>query len=557
MIKKLVIRNYALIDSLEIDFVRGFSVITGETGAGKSIILGALSLILGQRADVRVVTDTSVKTVVEGTFDLSRYDLEAFFEDNDLEYDATDCLLRREISPSGKSRAFINDMPVTITQLKSLGERLIDIHSQHQNLLLADSRFQLRLVDVLAHNAQEADAYRQAYKKLCELRCRYAQAKRQQDEARADEDYWRFQWSQLEEARLIDGEQEELETEQERLSHAEEIKEKLYEIDALLNGEDNGMLNLLKALLSRMRSLQEYFAEAEPLAGRTESAYIELKDIDGTLADWNEQLTVDPERLAAVQERLDMLYTLQQKHRVKSVAELIALRDDFAAKLSCIDNSDALLEALCRDIDAAQQEVESCAARLTATRQVQAPLLADKLMNEARPLGMPHVQVEVCLEPHAYDETGAEQVVIRFSANKNQALQPVADVASGGEISRLMLCIKSLVADALALPTIVFDEIDTGVSGDIAARMGRIMQRMSRYMQVIAITHLPQVAAIGDNHYRVYKDNSGDATRTHLVGLSESEREEEIARMLSGTTLTEAALNNARALLDARMEQTM
>lgn len=557
MIKKLVIRNYALIDSLEIDFVRGFSVITGETGAGKSIILGALSLILGQRADVRVVTDTSVKTVVEGTFDLSRYDLEAFFEDNDLEYDAADCLLRREISPSGKSRAFINDMPVTIAQLKSLGERLIDIHSQHQNLLLADSRFQLRLVDVLAHNAQEADAYRQAYKKLCELRCRYAQAKRQQDEARADEDYWRFQWSQLEEARLIDGEQEELETEQERLSHAEEIKEKLYEIDALLNGEDNGMLNLLKALLSRMRSLQEYFAEAEPLVGRTESAYIELKDIDGTLADWNEQLTVDPERLAAVQERLDMLYTLQQKHRVKSVAELIALRDDFAAKLSCIDNSDALLEALCRDIYAAQQEVESCAARLTATRQVQAPLLADKLMNEARPLGMPHVQVEVCLEPHAYDETGAEQVVIRFSANKNQALQPVADVASGGEISRLMLCIKSLVADALALPTIVFDEIDTGVSGDIAARMGRIMQRMSRYMQVIAITHLPQVAAIGDNHYRVYKDNSGDATRTHLVGLSESEREEEIARMLSGTTLTEAALNNARALLDARMEQTM
>lgn len=557
MIKKLVIRNYALIDSLEIDFARGFSVITGETGAGKSIILGALSLILGQRADARVVTDTSVKTVVEGTFDLSRYDLRAFFEENDLEYDATDCMLRREISPSGKSRAFINDTPVAIAQLKSLGERLIDIHSQHQNLLLADSRFQLKLVDVLAHNAQEADAYRQAYKKLCELKRRYAQTKREQDAARADEDYWRFQWSQLEEVRLIDGEQEELETEQERLSHAGEIKEKLYEIGALLNSEDNGMLNLLKALLSRMRSLQEYFAEAESLTGRTESAYIELKDIDGTLADWNDRLAVDPERLTAVQERLDVLYTLQQKHRVKSVAELIALRDDFAAKLSCIDNSDALLEALCRDIDVAQQEVESCAAQLTATRKAQAPLLADKLMNEVRPLGMPHVQVEVCLEPHAYDETGAEQVVIRFSANKNQALQPVADVASGGEISRLMLCVKSLVADALALPTIVFDEIDTGVSGDTAARMGRIMQRMSRYMQVVAITHLPQVAAIGDNHYRVYKDSSGDATRTHLVSLSESEREEEIARMLSGTTLTEAALNNARALLDARMEHTI
>lgn len=556
MIKKLIIRNYALIDSLEIDFASGFSVMTGETGAGKSIILGALSLILGQRADVRVVTDMAVKTVVEGSFDISQYDLDSFFEDNDLEYDATDCMLRREISPSGKSRAFINDTPVTIAQLKSLGERLIDIHSQHQNLLLADSRFQLRLVDVLAHNADETEAYAKAYKTLCELKRRYSQVKQQQDAGRADEDYWRFQWSQLDEARLVDGEQEELEAEQERLSHAEEIKEKLYEIRALLDSDEGGTLNLLKTLLSKMRSVQTYFAEAESLADRAESAYIELKDIDSTFACWNEQLSVDPERLLQVQERLDVLYTLQQKHRVKSVAELIALRDDFAMRLSRIDNSDALLDVLLRDIEVAQQALEICASRLSATREAQAPLLAERLMEEVRPLGMPHVQVAVCLEPHVYDETGGEQVVIRFSANKNQPLLPVSDVASGGEISRLMLCIKSLVADALALPTIVFDEIDTGVSGDIAARMGRIMQRMSRYMQVIAITHLPQVAAIGDNHYRVYKDNSGDTTRTHLVRLSEHEREEEIARMLSGTVLTEAAVNNARSLLDARMEQT-
>lgn len=548
MIRKLVIRNYALIDSLDIDFAQGFSVITGETGAGKSIILGALSLILGQRVDTKVVTDTSVKTLVEGTFDVAQYNLRDFFEENDLEYD-DECIIRREIAPSGKSRAFINDTPVTVAQLKQLGDRLIDIHSQHQNLLLADSGFQLRMVDVLAHNAQELEAYQVEYKRCVALAAELDAARRRLADAHADEDYIRFQYAQLQEARLVAGEQEELELEQERLTHAGDIKEALYEITSLLEGNEASVLSALNTILSRARSLHNYFPEAQQAADRLDSAYIDLKDLNATFSDWNESLAVDPERLAWVEERLDTIFTLQQKHRVKSVEELIALRDEYAAKLSSIDSSDADIEKLQQQLSEAEREREIKAKKLTATRVECAQKLSTLLAEELRPLGMPHVQISVDLEPCSYYKMGAEQVVIRFSANKNQTLQPVAEVASGGEISRLMLCIKSLVADAMSLPTIIFDEIDTGVSGDIAARMGRIMHRMAQYMQVIAITHLPQVAAIGNYHYRVYKDNSGDSTHTHLLQLGNEQRVEEIARMLSGTTLTEAALNNARVLL--------
>ncbi len=548
MIRKLVIRNYALIDSLDIDFAQGFSVITGETGAGKSIILGALSLILGQRVDTKVVTDTAVKTLVEGTFDVATYHLKPFFEENDLEYD-DECIIRREIAPSGKSRAFINDTPVTVAQLKQLGDQLIDIHSQHQNLLLADSGFQLRMVDVLAHNTQELRAYQEAHQRCVTLTAELETARRQLADAHADEDYIRFQYAQLQEARLVAGEQEDLELEQERLTHAGDIKETLYEITSLLEGNDMSVLVALNTMLSRARSLHSYFPDAQQAIERLDSAYIDLKDLNATFADWNESLVVDPERLAWVEERLDTIFTLQQKHRVKSVDELIALRDEYAAKLDSIDNSDADIEKIERQLAEAERERETKAKELTATRISSARNLSSLLVEELRPLGMPHVQIVVDVEPCNYYKMGAEQVVIRFSANKNQALQPVSDVASGGEISRLMLCIKSLVADALSLPTIIFDEIDTGVSGDIAARMGAIMRRMSQYMQVIAITHLPQVAAIGNHQYRVYKDNSGESTHTHLVQLNEEERVEEVARMLSGTTLTEAALNNARVLL--------
>ena len=550
MIKKLVIRNYALIDSLDIDFMQGFSVITGETGAGKSIILGALSLILGQRVDSKVVIDASAKTLVEGTFDIASYNLQPFFEENDLEYDAHDCIIRREIAPSGKSRAFVNDTPVTVAQLKTLGDALRDIHSQHQNLLITDSAFQLRLVDVLAHNEQERQAYGAAYELCNSLKKRLDDALRRIADAQADEDYIRFQYTQLLDARLIAGEQEELEAEQERLEHAGDIKELLYELDALMQGEQGGVLSALSAILSRTRTLTNYFPEAQQLLERLDSAYIEVKDINETYSGWNDTLRVDPERRAWVDERLDVLYTLQQKHHVKSVDELIALRDSYAAQLAAIDNSDAEIDALEAELNVACDERAKCAEALTHTRRLQAEQLSQQLVEELRPLGMPHVQVEVALEPCEYNKWGAEQVVLRFSANKNQPLQPVSAVASGGEISRLMLCVKSLVAHALALPTIIFDEIDTGVSGDIAARMGAIMKRMSQYMQVIAITHLPQVAATGNKHYRVYKDDTADATRTHLLQLTADERVEEIARMLSGTTLTEAALNNARALLN-------
>ncbi len=550
MIKKLVIRNYALIDALEIDFTKGFSVITGETGAGKSIILGALSLILGQRIDTKVVTDTSQKTIVEGTFDISSYQLQDFFQENELEYDDTDCIMRREIMPSGKSRAFINDSPVTVAIMKCLGDRLIDIHSQHQNLLLADSRFQLQLVDVLAHNEAEKKAYQQAYRNYLQLTHALEEMCARQDKERADEDYIRFQYNQLDEAHLVDGEQEELEAEQERLTHAGEIKERLCEITSLLEGEENGILDNLKAVFMRSNTLLNFFPEAESVAQRVESALIELKDLDATFVEWNDTLAIDPERLEWVERRLDTLYVLQQKHHVRSVAELINIREEFAKRLLSIDNSDNHIEQLQQEVEASRKMMLRCADILTATRVRQAPLMAERLTNAVRPLGMPHVQVAVDVESHSCGEMGAEQVVIRFSANKNQPLQPVAEIASGGEISRLMLCVKSLVADAIALPTIIFDEIDTGVSGDIASRMGYIMKEMSQYMQVIAITHLPQVAALGSTHYRVYKDNSGDSTRTYLTKLKAEQRIEEVARMLSGTTLTDAALNNARVLLD-------
>lgn len=549
MIKKLIIRNYALIESLDIDFSQGFSVITGETGAGKSIILGALSLILGQRVDTKVVTDASVKTLVEGSFDIAPYDLQDFFDENDIEYDATDCIIRREISPTGKSRAFINDTPVTVALLKQLGDRLIDIHSQHQNLLLADSAFQLRLVDVLAHNNQELTAYQAAYEEYQRLVRELAEARRRVSDANAEEDYIRFQYSQLFDAQLVAGEQEELEQEREILAHAGDIKDILYEANARMQGEEKGVLSALNAVLSRVRSLQNIYPEAGAIIERMQSAYIELKDIDATLSDWNDNLSVEPERLAWIEERLSTLYMLKQKHHVATVEELIALRDDYALKLNSIDNSEAEISALEQRVELAQSHCKACAEVLTQTRAGQAPLLAARLTEELRPLGMPHVQIAVDIEPCDFYRMGAEQVVIRFSANKNHPLLPVAEIASGGEISRLMLCIKSLMADVLALPTIIFDEIDTGVSGDIAARMGGIMKNMSQYMQVIAITHLPQVAATGSTHYKVYKDNSGDTTHTQLLRLDDNERIDEIARMLSGTTLTDAALNNARALL--------
>lgn len=555
MIKKLSVSNYTLIDELHIDFSAGFSVITGETGAGKSIILGALSLILGQRADLKSLRRSDEKAVIEGVFDIASYHLRDFFDENELDYDEGECILRREILPSGKSRAFINDTPVSLAQLKTLGEQLIDIHSQHQNMLLADSRFQLRVVDTMAGDAALLADYREHYRRWRERLQAYTRLQEENRSGREEEDYLRYQLAQLDEAHLQEGEQEELEVELQTLQHAEEIKNELAVLQEFLHAEETGVVSLLNATLSRMRALSRLYPEVDEWAGRLESDYIDLKDIASTVDRSQENLNMDPERLAWVENRLDTYYSLQQKHRLASAAELLALRDSFAERLARIENYDEELATLKHEVDEAESQVRDLAERLTRVRRQSAADISHTLTERVKPLGMPHLQFEIEVSPRPqFDETGGDAIRFLFSANKNQPLQPVSEVASGGEISRLMLSLKALVAHAMALPTIVFDEVDTGVSGEIADKMARIMREMSRCMQVISITHLPQVAAWGQTHYRVYKSDTATATATHLVRLTDSERVEEIARMLSGSSLTAAALDNARELLN-RNEQ--
>lgn len=550
MIKKLSVSNYTLIDELHIDFEPGFSVITGETGAGKSIILGALSLILGQRADLKSLRHSDEKAVIEGVFDIASYHLRDFFDENELDYDEGECILRREILPSGKSRAFINDTPVSVAQLKALGEQLIDIHSQHQNLLLADSRFQLRVVDTMAGDAALLADYREHYHRWRERLQAFARLQEENRTGREEEDYLRYQLGQLDEAQLKEGEQEELEGELQTLQHAEEIKNELAVLQACLHGEETGVVSLLNAALSRMKSLSRLYPEVDEWIGRLESDYIDLKDIATTVDRSQENLNIDPERLAWVENRLDTYYSLQQKHRVSNAAELLALRDSFAERLARIENYDEELAALKRQVEEQEQQVRDLAARLTEVRQQSAAGISQTLTERVKPLGMPHLQFEIEVAPRPQlDETGGDTIRFLFSANKNQPLQPVSEVASGGEISRLMLSLKALVAHAMALPTIIFDEVDTGVSGEIADKMARIMREMAQCMQVISITHLPQVAAWGQTHYRVYKSDTDTATATHLVRLTDKQRVEEIARMLSGSSLTAAALDNARELL--------
>lgn len=549
MIRKLSIRNYALIDTLDIDFFPGFSVITGETGAGKSIILGALSLILGQRADTKTVKSGKEKAVVEGVFDITAYSLQPFFEHNDIDYDA-DCILRREVQASGKSRAFINDTPVSLAQLKELGDQLIDIHSQHQNLLLGNDRFQMKVVDALAHNGELLDSYREEYKKYVSFCKELERLKTENDKNREEEDYIRFQLEQLHEVALAEGEQEMLEQEQEVLVHAEEIKGELYTLSEYFKSEDVGGLSLVKNMLSRMHSLQRIYPMIESLYTRLESIYIEMKDISQDVEIRLDSIAVDPDRLARVEERLDVIYRLQQKHRVQTVAELLEIQRSLENKLESIDTSDEAISLLEQKIVAQKDKLSHMASELTRKRRKEAHRFSEVLVAAAAPLGMPNLRFDVQFIPKAeLDENGAEHIRFLFSTNKNQPLQPVAEIASGGEISRLMLCIKALIAGAVSLPTIIFDEIDTGVSGEIADKMGAIMQDMGCYMQVIGITHLPQVASKGSFHYRVYKSDTDFDTVTHIDHLDEKGRIEEIARMLSGAELTDAALSNARELL--------
>lgn len=550
MLHSLYIQNYALIEKLDIGFERGFSVITGETGAGKSIILGAIGLLLGQRADVRSIRAGASKCIIEARFDISRYNMKAFFEENELDYE-DECILRRELYASGKSRAFINDTPAQLSQMKELGEQLIDIHSQHQNLLLNKEGFQLNVLDLLAHDEEELNAYQKVYKEWKLAQNELEQLKERMTRDKADEDYVRFQWEQLDEAHLVAGEQEELEREAETLSHAEDIKAGLYRVAQVLCSDEGGLLTGLKECCNVMTGLQQVYPGAEELAVRLESSYVELKDISQEVSGWEESIEFNPERLAEINERLNQIYTLQQKHRVSTVAELITLRDEYASRLAAITSSDDDLEVLKQRCEHLYVEVCRHADSLTEARKRAAQEVELQMATRLIPLGMPNVRFVVDMgcrkEPGVH---GMNTVNFLFSANKNGTLQNISSVASGGEIARVMLSVKAMIAGAVKLPTIVFDEIDTGVSGEIADRMADIMQEMAdNERQVISITHLPQIAARGHTHYKVYKKDNETETNSHIRRLTDAERVEEIAHMLSGATLTEAALNNARALL--------
>ena len=550
MLQSLFIRNFVLIDELHIRFDEGFSVVTGETGAGKSIILGALALVLGQRADSKSIQSGADKCVVEAVFDVSAYQLEDFFLSHDLEYDAKNCILRRELMSSGKSRAFINDTPAPLSVVKALGDRLIDVHSQHQNLLLADTQFQMNVVDIMAKTESLLVAYRREYE-------RYQDAVRQLEElealaakSRQDEDYLRFQVEELRAAQLTAGEQEELEAELETLSHTEEIKSALYKVTDNLIGEERGVVQQLKEALHDVEALEAYFPKAKDFADRLRSAWTDMADLASETDVLKEDVEFDPNRLEWVNERLNTIYSLQQKHRVPSVEELLAIQQQLTTQLSAIDLFDEQMETLTKQRETIYEALMVQAGALTARRHEAATEIEQQLVDRMVLLGIPNTRFRIELWPKEKPSAdGMDEVCFLFSANKNEALKPVAQTASGGEISRLMLCIKAMIAGFAALPAIIFDEIDTGVSGEIADKMADIMQDLGQKMQVITITHLPQIAAKGRAHYFVYKEDTAERTLTRIRLLTTGERVNEVARMLSGASLTDAAVANAKALL--------
>ena len=553
MLQSIHIQNYALIDKLDIDFMPGFSVITGETGAGKSIILGAIGLLLGQRADVKAIKNGASKCIVEACFGIASYGMEAFFNELDLEYDPEECILRREVYANGKSRAFINDSPASLAQMKALGEKLIDIHSQHQNLLLNKEGFQLNILDILAQDEKQLAAYKQVYtqyKNTCkELDTLIGQA----EKSRQDEDYLRFQLEQLEEAELKEGEQNGLEQEAETLSHAEDIKAGLYRAGQLIdNAEANGILSQTKECIQTLQGISKVYTSASEWTERLQSCYIELKDIAHDLSSAEDEVEFNPERLDYVNQRLNLIYNLQQKHRADSIEALIDLANNYRKQLNDIASYDDRIAELRSLKDNLYNKVLEEAATLTRMRTDSARHIEEQMKKLLVPLGMPNVRFAVAMEQRKEpDANGTDNVTFLFSANKNGTLQNVASIASGGEIARVMLSLKAMIAGAVKLPTIIFDEIDTGVSGSIAEKMALIMRDMGRQnRQVISITHLPQIAARGTTHYKVYKEDTETGTNSYIRKLVPDERIHEIAHMLSGSTLTEAALNNARALLE-------
>lgn len=551
MLKQLYIQNYTLIDKLDISFANGFSVITGETGAGKSIMLGAIAMLLGQRADLKVIRQGSSKCIIEATFILDNPAAAQLLKELDEESDGQECIIRRELMASGKSRAFINDTPAPLNVLKELGELLLDVHSQHKNLLLGQADFQLNILDTLAHSESLLKEYQQTYRSYRQKQKELQEAIDTAKQNKAEEDYLNFQFQQLEEAQLKEGELEELETEQDMLTHAEDIKQALYESTSVLQEEQRGSINQLRSVLSTLNNLTNVYPKSQEWAERIESTYIELKDIADEMEQEEDRVEFNPQRLEWVNDRLDLLYSLLKKHGKETLEELIALREDLDAKLQNIGNSDERIEELKNAVLKISKKLQTQAKELTQIRRQSASIVEKEMTARLIPLGMPNVKFEVEItslkEPQA---SGMDQVKFLFSANKGSQPQDLSAVASGGEIARVMLSLKALIAGSVQLPTIIFDEIDTGVSGQIAEKMALIMKEMGQQdKQVISITHLPQIAAKGSIHYKVYKEDNEDITTSHIIRLNEEQRVEEIAHMVSGAELTEAALNNARELL--------
>ena len=549
MIRRLTIENYALIDALDIEFSEGLNIITGETGAGKSLLLGALSVILGGKAEANILRDKERPCVIEAEFGIAGFGLEPLFEHLDMDY-ADSTIVRRVIGPSGKGRVFVNDLPVTVSALKEIGGQLVDIHSQHQTLLLSNPKFQTDLVDSVAGDAELLERYVATYDRWRKSQRELEQLRHSAADSRRDEDYLRFQWQQLDEARLQSGEQAALEARLNELTHASEIKEVLLLSDDLLGEDENGVLARLKTIQNQLARVSSVFPKGRELEERIHAALEELKDAGSELAAEGERVEVDPERLETTGNRLDLLYSLQQKHKTPGVEELIVLRDEMAAQLSGIEYADEEIDRLQKQTDRLHREASELAGRLSHARRLALPSIEEQVVGMNARLGMPNVQFRVEIaESGELTPSGNDRIAFLFTANKNMPLQPVEKIASGGEMSRLMLALKSLAARHKQLPAIIFDEIDTGVSGEIADRMGQIISDLSEHLQVINITHLPQVAGKGRNHYKVFKEETALATNTRIRRLAPEERVEEIAKMLSGSEVTEAAIEQARTLL--------
>lgn len=556
MLKELHIRNFALIDSLDIDFEPGFSVITGETGAGKSIVLGAIGLLMGQRADTKAIKTDAQKCSIEAHFNLSAYDMQEWFDENEIDFDADDCIIRRELTASGKSRGFINDTPATVHQMKELGEMLMDVHSQHQNLLLQKEDFQLNTVDIIANNTIERTEYTKAFNELHAAEKALAELKKNISENQKNEDFMRFQLDELTAANLIEGEQEKLEQEQESATHTEDIKSALYEADVLLNGDSNDIIGNLKQVCGSIESITKVFPQVEEISERLESAYIEIKDIASDISGALDDVDFDPERLENINNRLDMFYSLEKKYSKSTVEELIEERDRLQKAVDAIDNSDEELKEQTAKVASLLKKAQQHADDLTKTRTKSAKTVEAEIHKRLTALGMPNVQFAVELTCNKSDDSshltkdGQDKIAFMFSANKGMVLRPVSQVASGGEIARVMLSLKAMISGAVKLPTIIFDEIDTGVSGKMAEKMADIMKEMGEAnRQVISITHLPQIAAKGSFHYKVEKHETENGTTSLMRRLNDEERVQEIAQMLSGENITDAALTNAKELL--------